>query len=569
MWTKLLSKNLILVIVIIATFTNASELDLNKFLHDKLNSGENQIILPPGIIRLSKTVVLDKAFHDKIITGKGKTRIIMTRLKPAFFLTGCRNIRLDGFTVDYDPLPFTQGEITIINGKSISFKIDAGYPDFTRDYQVKHPLFFSKTFNWIWSATGNYATKVKASNPRSGTVIMAHTPNGLTPGDRICFNYRNTTVFKIRHQSSDITFSNLTIESGPGAAFIARRTAGRHHFRNVIIKRGKMLGSAKIPRLISVSADGINYSTSRMGPMVENCEFSFMGDDSINFHGVVLPVIKRNKHDFITVMGYRPDDLGKIILRGDTARILASGNFRLLKTAEIEKVEPLSGIEAVHPETVASYYKGMKYSAAGIPNFILYRITLKGIVPEVGQCIDIPAVNCPGYSIRNSNFHDHRARGLRLMSPKGVVANCSFRNLEQSAISLGPEYGYWREAGWATQVEVKENSIAKVCQGPVSWLENSYFPGAIAVFARLEKTNGPVWPGNTELTIIGNKITDCSVSGIFIYAANGVKISNNLISDVNKIKSTKTGRKVGISYVPKAICISHSKQIELKENIIQ
>lgn len=554
---------LVPVMMLLTMTAFAADFDLNAFLREKLKSGVSTIVLPPGKLRVAATTVIDSSFRNLTITGNGQTELIMTRLTEAFFLRGCRNITFSGFSVDYDPLPFTQGTVESIDGNKITFAVHAGYPDLSAAYLVKHALFFAAADrNWRWEELPNHTVETKALSPRRGVITMGRKPQ-LAIGDYVVLNARSTTVFKLRDQAENITFRDLTIYSSPGAAFIARRTSGQHRFDRVVIRRGPLPAGASETRLLSTGADGINYGTCRQGPIIENCDLSFMGDDSVNFHGVTLPVIKRGDRDFTVALTYRPTDLGKIILPGDKVRILAPGNYRVLKTAELEAIEPQESIEDITPAKIASFYQGQTFTANGIPNYILYRIRLKGAVAEPGQFIDIPAVNGPGFVIRNSSFHDHRARGLRIQASNGQITGCKFKNLEQSAISIGAEYAFWMEAGWTSGIEIRDNLIENVCQGGISWSEYSYFPGAIAIFAR---NFGKVsyWPGNTAITIAGNTITGCPVSGIFILAGDNITISGNRIDKVNQVKAPDLGKRYGFRYQPLPIGIAESVNIHLQ-----
>jgi len=533
--------------------------DLNLFLQKQLEAGTRTIVLPPGTIRIADTVKLDAAFHDLTITGNGKTTLVMTRLTEAFFLRGCRNVTLSGFTVDYDPLPFTQGTVEAVNGNAVTFSVHDGYPDLTAAYLVRHALFFAAADrNWRWESRPNHTVKVEAISPRRGVVTLAQPPE-VKIGDYVVLNARATAAFVLRNQAENITFRDITILSAPGAGFIARRTSGQHRFERVVIKRGPTPSGATEARLLAAGADGINYGTSRQGPIITDCDLSFIGDDSVNFHGALLPVLKQEGRDFIVSLGYQPDDLGKVIQPGDMVRILNPGNYQVEKTARLEAIEPFKVITAAEMAT----YGGSNLYPNAPPNFILYRMRLQDAVPQAGQFIDVPAVNCPGFVIRDSYFHDHRARGLRIQANNGKIENCRFKNLEQSAIAVGPEYAYWLEAGWTNNIAISGNVIEDVCQGGISWSEHSYFGGAITIFSRRSQNTAPWWHGNTAITIKNNIITGCPVSGILILTGNNVTVSDNQISRVNRIDPAVIGKNHGLRYHPEPISVIESDNVNI------
>ena len=104
-----------------------------------------RIVIPPGIYRGgpaprpdgkaspdragSNVHVLIENLSDTEIIAEGVT-LLCTDLTRAIMFRDCRKVELRGLTVDYDPLPFTQGDIVEVNGPEgwLDVKIHAGYP---------------------------------------------------------------------------------------------------------------------------------------------------------------------------------------------------------------------------------------------------------------------------------------------------------------------------------------------------------------------------------------------------------------------------------------------------------
>src|SRR5271165_7205349 len=57
--------------------------------------------------------------------------MICTETARAVTFENCRNVRFKGMTIDYDPLPFTEGRITALalDKGWVEFEILDGYPD--------------------------------------------------------------------------------------------------------------------------------------------------------------------------------------------------------------------------------------------------------------------------------------------------------------------------------------------------------------------------------------------------------------------------------------------------------
>lgn len=536
--------------------------DLNVMLREALDSGKRMLQLPDGELRVDSTLLLDASANGVKILGGKNTRLVYTQLTEAFYLNGCKDVTLKGFSIDYDPLCFTQGTVTSIAGAKVSFKVHDGYPSLTKPYLVNHALFFSKaTRNWLWDATPNHTVSTEAIDSRNGVVTLGIPMENLRTGDFVCLNYRDTCAVKIRGLSGNLLFEDLDILSAP-SGFGSRRASGSMTFRRVRILRGPTPAGATEPRLLAAGADGINIGTCRQGPLIEDCDFSFMGDDSVNFHGPPFPVVAADADSFTAVMGYTPLELLEIIRPGDVARILDPATYVPAATSEVVSIESLGPSKM----SLAELRKIYPTVDPTMPSSTLFRIKLKGPVPKPGQLVDIPAINTPGFIIRNSRFHDHRARGLRIQASDGVVENCSFWNLEQSAISFGPEYDFWREAGWVAKIRISGNSISNVCQGGVNVSENSYFPGAIAIFARVSKGAGYPKPMNQDISITGNRIDGSGAAAIFINASKDVSVRDNRHSNLWQLKSENVGRDRDISVKREPIEVFASENVNMSGN---
>ncbi|MBS0648640.1 MAG: hypothetical protein JSS10_05385 [Verrucomicrobia bacterium] len=128
-----------------------------RFLQDAIQkeiaSGKKQIDIPSGTYYFSPN---EKGIHltienltDTLINAVG-VNIICTKTTCAIWINRCTNLTIKGLTVDYDPLPFTQGKIQSIREDKIEYitsegekksegctshciEIDKGYPTFSQE----------------------------------------------------------------------------------------------------------------------------------------------------------------------------------------------------------------------------------------------------------------------------------------------------------------------------------------------------------------------------------------------------------------------------------------------------
>lgn len=521
----------------------------------------NIVTLPDGDVRVRGTVRLGPEYRNLIIQGGKNTRLLSCSLTHLFYLDGCSGITLRNFSIDYDPLPFTQGTITEISGNRCRFKIHDGYPKISRIYLNHHPQFFdgkSRLMKWQKTARANYGTGTRAVTDTIGEFTLLIPQDNLQTGDYVVLNYRPDCAIKIRGLSRDLAFENLTFYSAPGGGIMGRRMAGKIIVRGCRDIRGPLPPGAKEPRLLATCADAFNFASMRKGPVIENCEVEAIGDDSVNLHGSMFPVLKTEKNSFLTIQPYRPTEFKELLRNGDDARILDPESFAIKKTSKIVKAEIIPDIPAAELRKLIPTYQGREY--------ITYRITLKGALPDAGDFVDVPAINCPGFIIRNNYFHNHRARGVRIMANRGIIENNRMEHLENSAISVGPEYAYWREAGWVFDIAIRGNHIRNVCLGGGNALSpGAYTPGAISTFVRKE-TGAPFFIGNRNLTIENNTVEGSPLAGIYLIATDGATVRGNTLKNVNDVKGLRTGADCGIRYLPEPIGQTACRNIKISDN---
>src|SRR5210317_548474 len=104
------------ILIILCLFISSgvfSQADFRMIIESALEKGEKNISIPMGTYTLMsedyESVTL-KDLKDVSIDANGST-IICKKPSRAFDIINCENVRLANFTIDYDPLPYTQGRI--------------------------------------------------------------------------------------------------------------------------------------------------------------------------------------------------------------------------------------------------------------------------------------------------------------------------------------------------------------------------------------------------------------------------------------------------------------------------
>ncbi len=545
----------------------ADPVDLNPMIKAKLASGSTALTLPPGEIRISKTINLSKLKEFSIDGApEGSHLVFETGSSPGIAIRDSGTISLKGFSIDFAPLPFTQGTALSVSGKQLKVKLHAGYPKPPRQENLAMHAFDPATRLWKSGAPDFFGVSVVPDGDSGECTVKSPSPleGVIAPGDLLAFDWRGNEGMHIRTTKS-LTMEDIDIYSSPSLGIGGRNITGQHVFRRVRIMRGPTPAGATEPRLLSTSADGFNYATCVKGPIIEDCDFSFMGDDGVNLHGIIVPVAEQESPSSILIIRpYKGELLPEAIAPGMKARFLKPGNFEISGFAEIASFERVEN--KLPPETAGLFYPLFKNSKAKPPSDV-YRMTFKGELKGdmKGFYLDIPDINCPGFVIRNSKFHDHRARGLRLQAAGGIVENCSFERISQNAITLGPEYGFWREAGWISDITIRNNRISDVCRGFIALQPACYGLGAIAAIVRPDQVEMELKPGNRNLTIEGNRIENCPLPGIFLNGVDGASVSGNTLKNVCKGAIDKSGSAWRLRPT-KPIDSANSANLTIKDN---
>lgn len=540
--------------------------DLQARIDAAVEAGERVVVIPPGEHRLDRVLRLD-GLTGFSLQGEG-ARLVFTNLRDGGILaTDCAGLELKGFTIDFDPLPFTQGTVDRIDPatREVFFTLHEGYPDLAPHFLGgRAHVFSAETHNWKTSAPDIYASKAEALTPRNG--VLRFTPGkreefgAFAVGDYVALDFRHARGVRVE-RCSDLRIDGVTFWSAPSIAVIARFMGGRNVF-SYKIGRGPTPAGATVPRLMSTSADGLNYAYARSGPIIENCDFSHMGDDSVNLHGIAFFVGARKGRDVYLLRPYAEEPFGSVIAAGDDVHGLAADSFGVKGRSRVRSFSP----EKNPPEDFAPLAaKTWRSVAVSRKHLSVYRLELEDEIDvESGDFIEIPAIAAPGYVIRNNRFADHRARALRLMSSNGQVEGNTIEGIKQAAITIGPEFTFHREAGWVSDVSILANTIRGCGFDPSLQRSGSYTPGAISVFHRGETVSAPKPETRHERILIqGNVIEDSGGPAIHINQARDVRVSGNRIGRANLVSKPGAGSSYGLT-TDRAVVADNSIDVSIE-----
>jgi len=435
-----------LVALAVAAAPVAADNPVQAFIDAAVADGQTEITLPGGELRLDSGVLVNGA-QDLVIDGAGSTLVFMDWRAGGIELRSCARVTLRDLSIDYGPLPFTQGTIVALSeDRSVcEFEVHDGYPALSEDYLARQCYVYEPDRPRLrWGVPDIYPRSVEAIGERRGRItVSTQTPmlERVQVGDRVVLTIRGTAAVHL-NTCADVTLEDLTVHASPGIAIMGRYLTGGNVFRRVAIEPGPPPAGATQPRLMSACADGLNVAYATRGPLIEDCSFRAQGDDSVNLHGATLVVCAVEDGALVLGWPYGGAPFEEMVEPGALVRGLRPGSFEIVGEATVAAIERVREAPEAWREQVQAMWPRREL---GTGRF--FRVTLDGTLPvEVGECVDIPALACPGFVIRNCSFSDHRARGLRIMASDGLIEGNTIERVQQAAITIGAEYGFWRAA---------------------------------------------------------------------------------------------------------------------------
>lgn len=526
---------------------------LQSLVDDAVARGESRVVFPSGEHRLNTALRL-QGLSGITIDGSG-ARLVFTNLKDGgIAISDTKNLILRDLVIDFDPLPFTQGTIESIDAAegTLTWAVHDGYPDLSPVYlSHRAHAFDASTREWKRGAPDIYASKSRALTPRRGQLIFSPERRWqletLSVGDFLVQDVRRERGIRI-DRCRDITLEQITIHSAPGLAMTLRFLDGRNRFSHITIAPGPLPTGATMPRLLSTSADGFNYAYARTGPVLENCDFSRMGDDSVNLHGIAFVVAEANPaaRTVRLIRPYGQEGFPTVVRPNDEANALSQGNFDLIGKARVVSFET----EPASDGRFHSLARQMFPHVGAINKYTIYRLVLDAPVSVApGDFMEIPAIAAPGYTIRQNRFSQHRGRALRLMSSHGLVEDNFIDGIKQAPITLGAEFVGFREAGWVNDVTVRRNTISNSAFDPILLRSAAWTPGAISVIWRGETPDAthPIAIRHRDIRIEENTIEDVGGPAIHINQAENVLVKDNHITHSNQVSATGESNPWGLT----------------------
>jgi hypothetical protein len=266
--------------------------------------------------------------------------------------------------------------------------------------------------------------------------------------------------------NTHLSLRNVNIYTFPGIGFI---TGGdQHHFE---LLNCRIAPPANERRPITTSADGFHVAQSQGFIRLDQCEFSFMGDDCVNIH------------DNIHMGVRRVDDFTLVATQIVPWRCpFAAGDPVEIRNSDFSP----TGFSAKLKSSTADYKKN--------ETTLVFTQKLPPRIPTDAMLFN-RRYGSHNVIIRNCYFHENRARGVLCNSADWLVENNRFFHNQHAAMLLEPDVspGLWSEGFGARNVVVRGNSFES-CNPKGAGDGSSPYPlldGILFEKNQFEETPGP------------------------------------------------------------------------------
>ncbi len=390
---------------------------------------------------------------DIVLEGLGDALLLFKTYRTGLRMEDCHNVKVKNLTIDYDPLPFTQGVITKVDRKNdlVEIRIQDGFPLPNND-KFKKAGFLRGTMNhpetgqlyqkgdwrvkdleelgnniFRFGLLSNYGFERKglAKDLEEGHIFVMHA-RGTPRGGPAIFLYG----------SSYVTFHQVNVWASPiHIAILFYSDALKFIDCKAMPKPGTQ-------RLTCANADGFHCRSNRKGPYIKNCTFFRINDDDTNIFGKMFSLAK---------------------VKSDTEIIINSGAGRIENgkaITPIYKKGELIGL--VNPNmgfTIDAYarVKDINYDEWHGSNFLTLildrpvenlvsrdalgkgpfgsREYVKGNHRDIEHFVANLNTMGNGFVIKDNSFGDHRASSVKIQSTNGLI--------EGNTISHVKNYGFY------------------------------------------------------------------------------------------------------------------------------
>lgn len=491
-----------------------------------------RVVFEPATYRLEPWDEHWYALHllgarDVTLDGNGATLLVHPASR-VLFLERCERVTVRGFTVDYDPLPCTQGDVLEVNVDEgwFTLRLHAGYPEPPSQGWIeenggagdwRHGVFTDGPrgrFTHAW-------TPVERVEPLAGREYRIDVPAGSRDSLRAvrvghCFAMRVPCITAERKaalfaQGQGAADRGVFLKGGPLSNIRLAHTRdctledirqvmapdmGVHLFdtRGTVLRRVHAMRKPGTDRLMAGMSDGVHCKGNLDGPTFEDCSFEALGDDSINIsHHPEVVLEQRGPREVLTQYG----DImwfDSPVAAGDLLEAFDPVQGVVLGEARIEQVEFVANQQRML--TLDRDLPTMREARAGA-------------FDDATQLYRLPTGR---FRISGCTFRSQLKTAM-LVRRGGTIEGCDVRDCAYGVTAYNCER--FREGPFPRDLTILDNRFENV------WI------GAVNILALAPQLVAPLGAG---IEIAGNEILQRDGSGIELTNLADVSLRDNRVT---------------------------------------
>lgn len=411
-------------------------------------------------------------------------------------LTDCKNVTINGLTIDYKRQPYSAG--TVIT-------IEADYFDvqFPQERIMTESMPYCRQTFWMKDKHRLYPEPIYFPKKEilTDNVVRFHHKIpyellGSISGVLHSFHFRPAILIL---DSDNITLNEVTIHSQPGMGIVGFDS------KNITLNQLAIIPAPG--KYFSTNTDATHFACCEGLLRFDGCRFQGQGDDATNVHGYYQTITQAEKNKAtleVKAVTYTHAQVLDAPRTGDILELVEIKTLKPVKEYEVKKV--VRNEHAFNCEVTLSEDLPIDYD-----RYYLMNIT-----------------KLPHLEFANSIVNSHLARGVLVKTRNVLLTDNIFRHCTGTAIHIGAESG-WHEGSHAHNVRIFNNTII----GCGSGAGGQGGASGIAVIIEANDTKNSYLHKNIQIknnTIIG----EGNSCGIYIGNAEDVFLEQNNIENCQK-----------------------------------
>ncbi len=513
----------------VPTMDTGKDFDLQGFIMGEIKAGRKKVVVPPGRYRVTPTRGQHLLFcdlSDVEILAEG-VEMVCTQTTRAMTFERCRNVRVKGLTIDYNPLPFTQGRIVALapDKSWLEFEIIDGYPENKLEIRIeifdpasgllKRDTYFGwesivKVSDHRYRATKGKGYRFSAKNDTEEVGDLLVTNNSYAPGGSA-----GHAIYS--NACTNLVLEDVSLYASNCFGFFETNCDGSTYLRCKIDRRGPESDPVRRgwPRMRSLNADAYHSKFAVKGPAILGCVARFQGDDCVNICGDYHMVTACQGKELRVLAKH-----GMNISIGEAVEILSYDGIRF-PDANVVAIKPDGAINDAEKAFLLKQHMHEPFrQAQGGSLHKAYTVTLdREVNLPMGSVIASTMRVGNGFRVEDCDFGFNRSRGILIKASNGTVKNNRLSGNWMSAVLVSPEF-WWLEAGSSNNVTVQGNVI-KECRTT-----------AIEIVAH--GGNGKTAPSGAhrDIVVAQNRIIDCSWPNILVTSTDRLAVTGNICETI-------------------------------------